>query len=118
MAAEDEARNKLNQRTKSQLIDMVLESGNAELEGRIAELEGQLQDAQEKLAEAEAAPAPADAPTTETSGKRFVQIATGQPIGAGLCLFALDEDGVIWGTVLGRKPWSPVPANGLPEFLS
>ena len=124
-----DAKWKLEQRSKAQLVEMLLEVGHSELDGRVAELEAQLEEAQAQLESAHtlireqealvgSKIVGVDGNEVAGAGKRWTQIATGQPIGAGLCLFALDEDGNLWGTIFGRKPWTLLPADGLLEFPS
>lgn len=116
---EDAAKAKLNLLTKEQLVRMVLEQGHSELDARVGELESELAGAEAKIAEQDKllAAKPATA-TTGSPEQKFVQIAAGQPVGAGLCLFALDEDGQLWGTVFGRQEWTPLPSSGLLAFPS
>lgn len=42
---------------------------------------------------------------------KFIQIASGQPIGQGLTMFALDEAGDVWQIIPGREPeaWVKLP---------
>ena len=41
-------------------------------------------------------------PKTDKTTAKFIQIASGQPYGQGLTLFALDEDGGVWQIIVGR----------------
>ena len=41
---------------------------------------------------------------------KFIQIASGQPFGQGLTLFALDADGDVWQIIIGREEeWQRLP---------
>jgi hypothetical protein len=43
---------------------------------------------------------------------KFIQIASGQPYGQSLIMFALDEAGVVWQQIVGRdNEWQPLPSK-------
>lgn len=50
---------------------------------------------------------------------KFIQIASGQPIGAGLIIIALADDGSVWWHRIGRDDeWHPLPKErGRPASL-
>ena len=52
--------------------------------------------------------------TAEPTAK-FVQISSGLPWGAGLVLFALDDNGDVWQHIVDREPygWTKLPTARL-----
>jgi hypothetical protein len=43
---------------------------------------------------------------------KFIQIASAQPWGQGIIMFALDEAGVVWQQIVGREnEWQPLPSK-------
>jgi len=50
-------------------------------------------------------------PKTSKATSKFIQIASGQPYGQGLTIFALDEGGDVWQIIPGREPneWQRLP---------